>query len=235
VSGDGPPRAANWGRHAGIFVTGTDTGVGKTRIATALLRALAGAGVRAVGMKPVAAGFEPPANINGDVIALRAAGNVDVPLEDCNPYAFADAVAPHLAAAAAGIDIAMPAIVAAAGRLRARADRLVVEGAGGALVPLDGTRDMLDIAVALELPVLLVVGMRLGCLSHALLTALALQRRGLVLAGWIANELPPGMALAQQNVEALAERLGCAPVVVVGPGERPVFGAAQLAMLGFVA
>jgi dethiobiotin synthetase len=184
-------------------------------------------------MKPVAAGFEPPANINGDVIALRAAGNVDVPLEDCNPYAFADAVAPHLAAAAAGIDIAMPAIVAAARRLRARADRLVVEGAGGALVPLDGTRDMLDIAVALELPVLLVVGMRLGCLSHALLTALALQRRGLVLAGWIANELPPGMALAQQNVEALAERLGCAPVVVVGPGERPVFGAAQLAMLGF--
>jgi dethiobiotin synthetase len=231
VSGDGPPRAANWGRHAGIFVTGTDTGVGKTRIATALLRALAGAGVRAVGMKPVAAGFEPPANINGDVIALRAAGNVDVPLDDCNPYAFADAVAPHLAAA--GIDIAMPAIVAAAGRLRARADKLVVEGAGGALVPLDGTRDMLDIAVALELPVLLVVGMRLGCLSHALLTALALQRRGLVLAGWIANELPPGMALAQQNVEALAERLGCAPVAVVGPGERPVFGAAQLAMLGF--
>jgi dethiobiotin synthetase len=231
VSGDGPPRAANWGRHAGIFVTGTDTGVGKTRIATALLRALAGAGVRVVGMKPVAAGFEPPANINGDVTALRAAGNIDVPLEDCNPYAFADAVAPHLAAA--GIDIAMPAIVAAAGRLRARADKLVVEGAGGALVPLDGTRDMLDIAVALELPVLLVVGMRLGCLSHALLTALALQRRGLVLAGWIANELPPGMALAQQNVEALAERLGCAPVAVVGPGERPVFGAAQLAMLGF--
>jgi dethiobiotin synthetase len=186
-------------------------------------------------MKPVAAGFEPPANINGDVTALRAAGNIDVPLEDCNPYAFADAVAPHLAAAAAGIDIAMPAIVAAAGRLRSRADKLVVEGAGGALVPLDATRDMLDIAVALQLPVLLVVGMRLGCLSHALLTALALQRRGLVLAGWIGNELPPGMPRAQQNVEALAERLGCAPVVVVGPGERPVFGAAQLALLGLVA
>ena len=84
-------------------------------------------------------------------------------------------------------------------------------------------------------PVLLVVGMRLGCLSHALLTALAVQRRGLVLAGWIANELPPGMPLVKQNVEALAERLGCVPVVVAGPGERPVFHAAQLAMLGLVA
>jgi len=218
-----------------MFVTGTDTGVGKTRVATALLRALAGAGVRAVGMKPVAAGFERPANVNGDVIALRDAGNVDSPREDCNPYAFADAVAPHLAAASEGIDIALPVIVAAARRLAARADALVVEGAGGALVPLDGTRDMLDIAGALRLPVLLVVGMRLGCLNHALLTALALQRRGLVLAGWVANELPPGMPRVQQNIEALAERLGCAPIVAAGCGELPVFDVTRLVTLGFVA
>jgi dethiobiotin synthetase len=219
----------------GIFVTGTDTGVGKTRIATALLRALAGAGVRAVGMKPVAAGFEPSGNVNADVIALRDAGNVDAPREDCNPYAFADAVAPHLAAASEGVDIALPVIVAAARRLLAQADALVVEGAGGALVPLDATLDMLDIAGALRLPVLLVVGMRLGCLNHALLTALALQRRGLALAGWVANELPPGMPLVQRNIEALAERLGCAPIVVAGCDELPVFDAARLATLGLLA
>jgi dethiobiotin synthetase len=235
VGSGAQPEAANLPKRAGIFVTGTDTGVGKTRIAAALLRALAGAGVRAVGMKPVAAGTDPPAGINGDVSALRAAGSVDAPLADCNPYAFADPIAPHLAAAAAGVHIAMPTIVAAAGRLRARADVLVVEGAGGALVPFDGTLDMLDIATALQLPVLLVVGMRLGCLNHALLTALAVQRRGLVLGGWIANELPPGMPLAQQNADALADRLGCAPLLVVGAGERPDFDAAKLAMLGFVA
>jgi len=216
----------------GVFVTGTDTGVGKTWIATALLRALAGAGVRAAGMKPVAAGFEPGSNVNGDVIALRAAGNVVTAPEDDNPYAFADAVAPHLAAHAAGVTIALPRIVAAYGRLCARADAVVVEGAGGALVPLDGERDMLDIAVALRLPVLLVVGMRLGCLNHALLTALALQRRGLVLAGWVANALPPRMPLAGGNIDTLTMRLGCAPVAVVARGARDVFDASRLAMLG---
>jgi len=192
----------------GVFVTGTDTGVGKTWIATALLRALAGAGVRAAGMKPVAAGFEPGSNVNGDVIALRAAGNVVTAPGDDNPYAFADAVAPHLAAHAAGVTIALPRIVAAYGRLCARADAVVVEGAGGALVPLDGERDMLDIAVALRLPVLLVVGMRLGCLNHALLTRDAIAACGLPLAGWIANEIDPAMLALEENVAALDERLG---------------------------
>ena len=217
----------------GVFVTGTDTGVGKTWIATALLRGLVSEGFRAVGMKPVAAGFEPGSNVNGDVIALRAAGNVVAAPGDDNPYAFADAVAPHLAAATADVTIAMPRIVGACARLRSHADALVVEGAGGALVPLDGQRDMLDIPAALGLPVLLVVGMRLGCLNHALLTALALQTRGLVLAGWIANELPPGMTRVTKNIDTLAERLGCRPVTVVAPGARPVFDAARLAMLGF--
>lgn len=217
----------------GVFVTGTDTGVGKTWIATALLRALAGAGLRAAGMKPVAAGFEPGTTANGDVVALRAAGNVDVPQDDCNPYAFAAAVAPHLAAAGCGVAIEMPRIVDAFERLRLRTDALVVEGAGGALVPIDAQCDMLDVAAALRLPVLLVVGMRLGCLNHALLTALAVRRRGLVLAGWIANELPPAMPLAAQNVDALAARLGCAPIAVAGTGERRIFDAGRLAMLGF--
>jgi len=217
----------------GVFVTGTDTAIGKTWIAGALLRSLVAAGFRAAGMKPVAAGFEPGTNVNGDVAELRTAGNVDVPFELSNPYAFAEAVAPHLGAAAAGVTIAIDRIVDAYVRLGADADAIVVEGAGGALVPIDRARDMLDIAAALELPVLLVVGMRLGCLSHALLTALAVQRRGLVLAGWVANALSSRMPLLEQNVDTLSRRLGCAPLCVVAPGERPRFAAEQLAMLGF--
>lgn len=217
----------------GVFVTGTDTGVGKTWVAVALLRALAHAGFRAVGMKPVAAGIECSAGLNEDVIALRGAASVDAPLCDVNPYAFADPIAPHVAAAAANTSIEVPRIVDACARLRATADALVVEGAGGALAPIDRALDMLDIAAACELPVLLVVGMRLGCLNHALLSALAVQRRGLALAGWIANELPPGMPFVEENVETLTERLGRAPAVVVRPGAQPLFDAVALATLGF--
>ena len=217
----------------GVFITGTDTGVGKTHVAAALLRALAASGWRAVGMKPVAAGFEPGCSVNADVLALAAAGNVDAPLAERNPYAFADAVAPHLAAAAGGIAIDLAVIEAAARALCARADALIVEGAGGALVPLDARSDMLDIAVRLDLPVLLVVGMRLGCLNHALLSALAIRRRGLELAGWIANGLPPPMRLARLNTRALAERLGAAPVAIFGVDRAPRFDVETLARLGF--
>ena len=217
----------------GIFVTGTDTGIGKTRVAVALLRALVANGFRAVGMKPVAAGFACEASVNEDVLALRGAGNVEAPLCDVNPYAFAEAIAPHVAAAASGTRIEIPRIVGACDRLRTAADALVVEGAGGALVPIDRQHDMLDIALACELPVLLVVGMRLGCLNHALLTALAVRRRGVALAAWVANELPPGMAFVEQNIEALTERLGSPPLVASGPGVPPVFDEDRLAALGF--
>lgn len=217
----------------GLFVTGTDTGVGKTRVAAALLRALGRAGYRAVGMKPVAAGFEPGTTTNGDVLALAAASNVDAPPRDRNPYAFAAPVAPHLAAAMSDVPIELAEIVAACTRLRALADVIIVEGAGGALVPIDDRHDMLDVAAALELPVLLVVGMRLGCLNHALLTALAMQRRALALRGWIAHCLPPPMPLAQRNIGALAERLGMAPVAIVAADASPRFDAAALATLGF--
>jgi dethiobiotin synthetase len=203
----------------GLFVTGTDTGVGKTVVATILLRSLRAAGVRCVGMKPIAAGFDAGGATNADVLALAAAANVDAPLADRNPYAFADAIAPHLAARASGATIDVAVIAAAARRLCANADALIVEGAGGALVPLDASRDMLDVAAALDLPVLLVVGLRLGCLNHALLSALAIRRRGLELRGWIANRLAAPMRLADANIATLAERLGAPAAVIESPDD----------------
>jgi dethiobiotin synthetase len=217
----------------GVFVTGTDTGVGKTLVACALLRALAARGRRAVGMKPVAAGIDAASGCNEDVVALARAGNVDAPREERNPYAFADAIAPHLAARAAGASIDLARIEASYRRLATLGDALVVEGAGGPLVPLDARRDMLDIAATLGLRVLLVVGMRLGCLNHAFQAALAIRGRGLALAGWVANDLPPGMPWLAPNVEAITQRIGSAPLVVVAPNAAPRFDARALALLGF--
>jgi len=214
----------------GLFVTGTDTGIGKTVVATALLRSLTAAGIRCVGMKPVSAGFAA-GGVNADVAALARAANVDAPLADRNPYAFADAVAPHLAAEICETTIDLAVIKTAAARLAADADALIVEGAGGALVPLDARHDMLDVAAALGLPVLLVVGLRLGCLNHALLSALAIRRRGLELRGWIANRLSPPMQLADRNVHTLAQRLG-APVAFVDSAHPANFGPDALRRLG---
>jgi dethiobiotin synthetase len=216
----------------GVFVTGTGTDVGKTRVAVALLRALEDAGIDAIGMKPVAAGLEPGQAVNADVAALATADGFDVPLRDRNPYSFEPAVAPHLAAEAAGIAIELATIEAAARRLQTHAGVLIVEGAGGALVPLDATHDMLDVAVRLELPVLLVVGMRLGCLDHALAAALAIRRRGLVLCGYVVNVLPPPMPLVDRNVATLTDRLGMPPAAVAGAFEWPRFDARALAALG---
>ena len=214
--------AASVGAHKsrGIFITGTDTGVGKTVIAVAILRALVAEGVRAVGMKPVAAGFAPGTTVNADVAALMAAGNVDAPRDEVNPYSFGAAIAPHLAAARVGVAMEVDAIARAYRRLSARAEVVVVEGAGGALVPLGPRADMLDIATALGLPVVLVVGMRLGCLNHALLAALAVSARGLPLAGWVANRIDPSMEAASANVAALAERLPAPLVADVGWRKR---------------
>jgi dethiobiotin synthetase len=188
----------------GVFITGTDTGVGKTIVACALLRRLVAAGGRAVGMKPVAAGGGWD---NADLAALAASGNVDAPLSASCPYAFDDAVAPHLAARAAGVAIDLHRVRDCFEALGARADRVVVEGAGGALAPLGERTDMLDIARTLDLPVVMVVGVRLGCLNHALLTALAIRARGLVLAGWVANCIDPAMSFQKENVAALELRL----------------------------
>jgi dethiobiotin synthetase len=191
----------------GIFVTGTDTGVGKTVVACAILRALAASGLRAVGMKPVASGIARGAACNPDVDALAAAGNVSVELALINPYAFAPAISPHLASRRCGTIIDLQRIAAAYRELAARAERIVVEGAGGALAPLDERLDMLDIARELSLPVVLVVGLRLGCINHALLSAHAIRARGLVLAGWVANSVDPEMEARDDNISALERRL----------------------------
>jgi len=192
---------------SGIFVTGTDTGVGKTVAACTLLRAHAARGRRAVGMKPVASGIAAGSGRNEDVAALEAAGNVQVTLALRNPYAFTPAIAPHLAAAQAGVKIELSRIERAYRELARCADRIVVEGAGGAFSPLDDEHDMLDIASTIGLPVLLVVGIRLGCLNHALLSALAIRARGLTLAGWVANAIDPALPCFDENIATLERRL----------------------------
>ncbi len=202
-------RQVSGARAGGVFVAGTDTGVGKTLIACALLRGLAARGLRVAGMKPVAAGARRRRGVwhNEDVEQLRAAGNVDVPAEWINPYCFAPPVAPHLAAREAGVSIRMATIARCHSRLAGLTDIVVVEGVGGLLVPLGPRLSAADIPRRLDLPVLLVVGLRLGCLNHALLTVDALQERGLRLAGWIANHIDPAMARPRQNLETLRQRI----------------------------
>jgi dethiobiotin synthetase len=193
----------------GYFVTGTDTGVGKTVVACALLHAFANRGLRAVGMKAVAAGAAQVAAklVNDDVSALRAASSVDAPPDLLNPYCFAPAIAPHIAAEEAGVEIELERLERAFLGLAALADWVIVEGAGGFRVPLGPSIDMRDLAVRLGLPVILVVGLRLGCLNHALLTAESVERAGVELGGWVANHIDPDMAGVDQNVRALESRL----------------------------
>ncbi len=193
----------------GIFIAGTDTGVGKTLIASALLHGLAARGLRAAGLKPVAAGARRRGAVwhNEDVRQLLAAGNVAVPADWINPYCFAPAIAPHIAARESGVPIRMAGIAQSHARLARLADVVVVEGVGGLLVPLGPRLNAADIPARLGLPVLLVVGLRLGCLNHALLTVEAAQARGLRLAGWIANHIDPAMARVRQNREALERRI----------------------------
>jgi dethiobiotin synthetase len=210
----------------GVFISGTDTGVGKTAFACALLRQYSASGSRAVGMKPVAAGG---GSSNGDILALATAGNVDAPLSARCPYAFDEAVAPHLAARAVGVVIDLRRIRESYEVLSARADHVVVEGAGGVLVPLGERSDVLDIALALDLPVVLVVGVRLGCLNHALLASLAIVARGLDLAGWVANSIDPAMDRRDENIAELERRLPapCLASIRWGCADAPEWSAAS--------
>lgn len=202
----------------GLFVAGTDTGVGKTVAACALLQGFATLGLRAAGMKPVAAGavLRRDGWRNEDVDRLRAAANVDAPVAAVNPYCFAPAIAPHIAAAEAGVAIRLPVIAARYAQLARAADVVVVEGVGGLLVPLGPRSCASEIPRRLGLPVVLVVGLRLGCLNHALLTVEALRIRGLRLAGWVANRIDPRMARRRENLETLVSRID-APLLGVLP------------------
>jgi dethiobiotin synthetase len=196
------------------FVAGTDTGVGKTRVSVALLHALRRGGAAAVGMKPVAAGAEQ--GVNEDVAALRAASSFAVDPDLDNPYLLQAPVSPHIAAQREDRTISIERIAERFAALQARCDAVVVEGAGGFCVPLSAAHTGADLARALGLPVILVVGLRLGCLNHALLTHEAILGRGLALAGWVANELDPGMPERGANIEFLRGRLG-APLLAHWP------------------
>ncbi len=204
----------------GFFITGTDTGVGKTLVAVALTRALVARGLRVAVMKPVAAGVVRTADgpRNDDALELSAASNVSAAYEDVNPWLLSTPASPHLAARVDGVSITDAPVLAAQARLAAVSDTLVVEGAGGWLAPISETRTMADIAEKLALPVILVVGMRLGCLNHALLTRDAIRARGMRFAGWIANRMPAPMALLDENIETLSRRFGKAPLGSVPAG-----------------
>ncbi len=195
---------------APIFVTGTDTGVGKTLVCVALLKAARERGWKVCGYKPVASGCEVDSSgelRNQDALDLAAAADGELPYEAINPYAFAEPLAPHIAAARAGRTIEIARLDHAFDRLVDHHDWVVVEGAGGWQVPLTDTQTFADWVAARGWPVVLVVGLRLGCINHALLTAESIQRRGLGLLGWVANELPPGQAAAQENIDAIRQRL----------------------------
>jgi dethiobiotin synthetase len=194
----------------GWFIAGTDTAVGKTGVAETLLQALARKGLRAVGMKPVASGCEstPTGLRSDDAARLRAASSVMADYADVNPYALGPAIAPHIAAAQAGIEMRLEKVQHHFDRLAARADWIVVEGAGGWQVPLNRTKMLSDVARALGLPVILVVGVRLGCISHALLSARAIRADGLALAGWVANSVDEAFGTAAESIAAIDERIG---------------------------
>ena len=214
------------------FVTGTDTGVGKTLVSAALLHTLAAHGVRAAGIKSVAAGSEMRDGrwCNHDAEQLAAAASLPLPPEIATPYLLREAAAPHISASLEGVEIDTGHILACCRLAESMAEAVVVEGVGGFRVPLSATRDTADLAQELNWPVILVVGLRLGCLNHALLTAEAIADRGLTLAGWAGNVVELGMPHGLANLDALVARLpapflGCVPRL---PSALPAAAATHL-------
>ena len=191
-----------------FFITGTDTDVGKTYVTCKLISDYVAQGYNVVGMKPVAAGgdFVDGKWLNDDVLKLEAASNVKAPRELINPYSFKEAIAPHIAAERAGVEIKTEVIKQAFDALTKLADIVIVEGAGGFLVPLNSKEDMADLAVALNIPIILVVGIRLGCINHSLLTVEAIQARNLNLHGWVANKIVPEMAFCDENIATITQK-----------------------------
>ena len=192
-----------------IFVTGTDTEVGKTRITTGLMALLQQQGLRVAGMKPIASGCEQTADglRNEDALAMIEQSNVELPYDTVNPYSFLPPIAPHIAAEQARVQVSLSVLQEQFNHIRRQADYVVVEGAGGWLVPIDDHATMADLAVALDLPVILVVGIRLGCINHALLSAESIVAKGRTLVGWVANQLESS-AQAEQIIDSINQRIG---------------------------
>lgn len=205
--------------HAAYFVVGTDTDVGKTYVSSALLRHFVAQGYQSVGMKPVASGcqMDPQLGlVNADAQTLLASGNVHADMDVLNPYRFLPAIAPHIAAQQADIAIDLDLILRAYRSLANEAEVVVVEGAGGFLTPINAQQSLADLAQQLAIPIILVVGMRLGCINHTLLTVQAIQARGLRLAGWVANSLAPNMPYFAENLSTLQQAID-APCLSVVP------------------
>ena len=215
-----------------VYVTGTDTGIGKTLASCTLLHALRAHGLRAAGMKPVASGCERIDGEwrNADALALQAAGEPGIAYADINPYALEHPLAPELAARDAGIELTLRPILDAYARLADRADALIVEGVGGWAAPLSASLMQADLVRALQLPVVLVVGLRLGCLNHAWLSARAIAADGIHLAGWIASHVDPEMQRVEDNLAMLRERMpgSCWGVLPHAPDADPVAMARHL-------
>jgi dethiobiotin synthetase len=200
-----------------VFITGTDTGVGKTVIATGLVRGLVEQGLRVAVMKPVASGSERTSEglRNEDALALMAVSNVPAPYASVNPYCFEPAISPHIAADDVGIHVDLAQIRRSFESLVERSDWIVAEGAGGWLAPIGTATSIRDLAQTLHLPVVMVVGLRLGCINHALLTKLAIESHGARFAGWVANTIDPGMARRTENLETLIRLIGEPPLAIV--------------------
>ncbi len=212
----------------GVFVTGTDTGVGKTLVACALLAGFRRAGLYTAAMKPVASGSEwSGAGLrNEDALQLAAYADCELPYETINPYVFQPAIAPHIAAQEAGVRIEMERIVTSYHGVASKAEICVVEGAGGWLVPLNEQQSLADLVVELQLPVVLVVGMRLGCLNHALLSAESILARGVPLVGWIANQMEANVPRIEANIATLRHRM---PAKLLGSvGYQPTASAEEV-------
>jgi len=194
----------------GFFVAGTDTEVGKTLVTGALILQLRAQGKKVIGFKPVVAGTYQDSNgtfLNEDLETLRLASNLKPGEMDLCPYILDVPAAPHLVAANLGLQLELEPIMQAFGKVQSMTDLLIVEGAGGFLIPLNNQQDLGDFAIKIDFPVVLVVGMKLGCLNHALLTYEAIKARNLTIAGWVANTLSTEMPLLQENIETLKARI----------------------------
>ena len=207
----------------GIFITGTDTGCGKTEITLGLMHRLQQTGRLVLGMKPVASGCDSTAEglRNPDALRIQQQCSLMIPYDLVNPFAFAPAIAPHLAAAQAGEPIRVERILTSYDELADRSDCLLVEGLGGWRVPLGPHLTLPDLVRAMDLPVILVVGLRLGCLNHALLTQESILHAGLELRGWIANQIDPHMQAREENLETLRSWLYAPCLGVVPYLEQP--------------